>query len=419
MAKNFGKAKANGSFAEVAQKADEKASVVVLQNINTDSLVDNPKNGEDISFTADLEESMKEVGFTDPIEVTDYGMDEGKYMILSGHRRRAAGVKVGMTVFPCLIRHFQNETEAQNYTLLSNSQRDSAKDPFLFSKRYKLHEQYLKESGFSGNVREEVAKRLGLSVQQADRYNAMNRVILPVWDMVRAELVGMSAVTPLASHTEDEQKEILSIMQEAQKQGVTLTRDAVKKIVDGYRDGKKTWAEIANLPRDSGLPLNMGMNTEPGETPDTDGGNRNDEVRREFDPIAANADAMDRDREEWEQEQGGEESGEAEESGESEGSDKELTEDEKRQKRGRDIQKTASKLENLLQDFYDIPTEEAEDFIGLIAGLCSVMVDETYTFCERLGFEKTFRDEMKSARQSLNNYCKRQANKGGEESGEN
>jgi ParB/RepB/Spo0J family partition protein len=403
MAKNFSNAGASKSFSEVAAKSEEKASVVVLQNIATENLIDNPKNGEDITYTADLEQSMKEVGFTDPIEVTDFQMTAGMYMILSGHRRRAAGVNVGITVFPCLVRHFQSEAEVQNYTLLANSQRDSARDPLLFCKRYKMHEQYLKESGFAGKIREEVAKRLGISVQHADRFNTMNRVILTVWDMVRAEQVGMSAVLPLASHTEDEQKEIVSIMQDAQKQNITLTRETVKRIVEGYRDGKRTWAEIANLPRDSGLPLNGSIDTEPGETPNSDGErDRNDEVNREVDPIAAEADAMDKDRAEWEEAQ-------EQEREPQDKDDKELTEDEKKEKLGRDIQKAVAKLESLVNSgYYEIPTEEAKDYIGQIAGLCSMLIDETFSMAEEHGMEDTYRKEMKSARQSLNNYCKKQ-----------
>lgn len=415
MAKNFGNAGASKSFAEVAQKSEEKASVVVLQNINTNDLLDNPKNGEDISYTADLEDSMREMGFTDPIEVTDYGVPEGKYMILSGHRRRAAGVKVGMSVFPCLVRHFESEAEVQNYTLLSNNQRDSAKDPLLFCKRYKMHEQYLKDIGFTGNFREEIAKRLGISVQHADRYNAMNRVILTVWDMVRAEQVGMSAVIPLASHSENEQKEIVSIMQEAQGQGVNLTRDTVKKIVDGYRSGKKTWAEIANLPRDSGLPLNSGINPEPGESGGEEVPDRNNEVNREFDPIAAEADAMDADKAEWEARQN--ESGEDKDEGDGEDKDdKELTEEEKNIKRGRDIQKAVAKLEALMGDFYKIPKDEAGEYIGQIAGAVSMLIDETYNIAEEYGLESEYRREMKSARQSINSYYKR--NKDGKDGGE-
>lgn len=417
MAKNFGKAGSNKSFGEVAAKAEQIASVEFLKNISNDDLVDNPKNGEDVLFTADLEQSMREMGFTDPLEVTDYGMEDGKYMILSGHRRRAAGVKVGMKSFPALIRHFQSADEVQNYTLLSNSQRDSAKDPFLFTKRYRMHEQYLKESGYTGNIREAVAERLGLSVQQADRYNAMNRVIMPVWDMVRAEQVAMSAVAPLAAHTEEEQKEIVRIMEEAQKKGVTLTRDTVKKIVDGYREGKKTWAEIDDLPRDSGLPLNPFIDPEPGQTPDNDEGgtSRNDEVNREFDPIAAEADAMDSDKADWEAQQS-EGDGEPLDVGENEEKDpKSMTDDERRQKRGADIQKALSKLENLLNEAYEIEGDEVEEYIGHVGSLVSVLVDDVFNTAEQYGLVDSYRADFKAARQSLNSYLKRNKGKADDE----
>lgn len=237
----FEKAGSNKSFDVVSKKEAEKAQVIVIINIKNENLIDNPENGEDISFTEDLELSIKQNGFTDPIEVTDFGTEEGKYMIISGHRRRNAGVRVGLTTFPALVRHFKNIQEVRNYTLLSNSQRDSARDPFLFSKRYKMHENYLKESGFEGNKREEIAKRLGLSVQQADRYNMMNKIILPVWDLIRNEDVGMSSVQPLATHSENEQYEILQIMKSALKENINLTRDVMKKIIDDYRLEKKEW----------------------------------------------------------------------------------------------------------------------------------------------------------------------------------
>lgn len=235
---------ASKSFGNVGKKDAEKATVIVLQNISNENLLDNPENGEDVDFTDDLELSMQENGFTDPIEVTDFEQEAGKYMILSGHRRRSAGVKVGFTVFPCLVRHFKNRHEVKNYMLSSNAQRDSARDPFLMSKRYKLHEQYLLEMGFKGSIRLEVAKRLGISVQQADRYNAMNKIILPIWDMVRAETLGISSVQAMASHTEEEQNEILAIIQEADRAGIMLTREIMKILIDGYRAGKRTWAEI-------------------------------------------------------------------------------------------------------------------------------------------------------------------------------
>lgn len=359
MAKNFGNAGSMKAVANAKKVEQEKAQVVALQNISNDNLIDNPKNGEDISFTADLEESMKQNGFTDPMEVTDFGMDNGKYMILSGHRRRMAGVKVfgKEFFFPCIVRHFDNAEQVQNYTLMANAQRDSAKDPCLFCARYKLHEEYLESIGFKGSKREEIAKRLGISAQQADRYNNMNKIILPVWDMVRAEIVGISSVQPMAKHTKEEQLVIYNIMQSAVDKGVNLSRDTVKKIVDGFREGKTTWEEIADMPRDSGLPLNGFADSEPSESRDNgESGNRNDEVNREHDPIADELDAMD----------------------EAEKKEKhEPTPEEKALKLGEDIAKQLAKLDTSLQDIWKCKDKEsAVDIVINMKSTMLALVDE-------------------------------------------
>lgn len=377
MAKNFGNAGSMKAVANAKKVEQEKAQVVALQNISNDNLIDNPKNGEDISFTADLEESMKQNGFTDPMEVTDFGMDNGKYMILSGHRRRMAGVKVfgKEFFFPCIVRHFDNAEQVQNYTLMANAQRDSAKDPCLFCARYKLHEEYLESIGFKGSKREEIAKRLGISAQQADRYNNMNKIILPVWDMVRAEIVGISSVQPMAKHTKEEQLVIYNIMQSAVDKGVSLSRDTVKKIVDGFREGKTTWEEIADMPRDSGLPLNGFADSEPSESRDNgESGNRNDEVNREHDPIADELDAMDEAEREWNENQ------QDNEDGEDEAEEKEKhepTPEEKALKLGEDIAKQLAKLDTSLQDIWKCKDKEsAVDIVINMKSTMLALVDE-------------------------------------------
>lgn len=377
MAKNFGNAGSMKAVANAKKVEQEKAQVIALQNISNDNLIDNPKNGEDISFTADLEESMKQNGFTDPMEVTDFGMESGKYMILSGHRRRQAGVKVfgKEFFFPCIVRHFDNAEQVQNYTLMANAQRDSAKDPCLFCGRYKLHEEYLDSIGFKGSKREEIAKRLGISPQQADRYNNMNKIILPVWDMVRAETVGISSVQPMAKHTKEEQLVIYNIMQSAVDKGVNLSRDTVKKIVDGFREGKTTWEEIADMPRDSGLPLNGFANSEPSESRDNEeSGNRNDEVNREHDPIADELDAMDEAEREWNENQ------QENEDGEDEAEEKEKhepTPEEKALKLGEDIAKQLAKLDTSLQDIWKCKDKEsAVDIVINMKSTMLALVDE-------------------------------------------
>jgi ParB/RepB/Spo0J family partition protein len=235
MAKDFGKSPIAKRFNEVAKTTMANIDVTAIKLIENSALIDYPHNGEDISYTSDLENSINELGFTDPIEVTDYGMSDGQYMIVSGHRRRAAGVKCGMTLFPCIIKSFENDESVQNYILLSNSQRDSEKDPLLFCRRYKLHEQHLKSINFQGSVREEVAKRLGVSVQQADRYNQMNKVISPIWELIRSDTIGMSSVLPMATLNQEQQQAIFEILKEFIADGTELTREKVKLIIDDYK----------------------------------------------------------------------------------------------------------------------------------------------------------------------------------------
>jgi len=400
MAKNFGNAGSAQTIRDVAKASAEKAQVIVVKMIPNESLIDYSKNLEDIQDTADLELSITQLGFTDPIEVTAFGADEGTYTIVSGHRRRSAGVKCGMVAFPCIIKSFDNQTTLENYVLLANSQRDSAKDPLLFCKRYKMHEEYLKAANFKGKARDEIAKRLGISTPQADRYNTMNKVILPVWDMVRDDIVGMSSVLPMASHTEAEQGIIYNIMQEALKSGVNLTRDNMKLIVESFRNGKKTWAEIADLPRDSGLPLNGSINTEPGEPSQPKEYDRNDEVRRDFDPIAAEADKADADRAAWEERQGEEEGGEPKEK------NPPLTDKEKQSKRAKDIQKNLEKLNTCLSDIYIFEggSEEAEETIHNMTSTFTVVIDEMYAIAREYNLDELFKTSLDEMREKVTEY---------------
>lgn len=404
MAKNFGSAGSAKTIKEVAKASAEKAQVIVVKMINNSNLHDYPNNREDVEDTADLEKSITEIGFTDPIEVTTFGQKDGEYMIVSGHRRRSAGVKCGMETFPCIVKSFDTEADVENYVLLANSQRDSAKDPLLFCKRYKMHEEYLRARHFGGNIRDEIARRLGVSVPQADRYKTMNKVILSVWDMVSDGVVGMSSVLPMASHSEEEQAEIYAIMQEALKQDVTLTRDTMKLIVEKYREGKRTWAEIAGLPRDSGLPLNGFINTEPSETREPKEYDRNDEVRRDFDPIAAEADRADADRAAWEAQQAAEQNGE-EEAGEPKEKKPPLTEAEKREKRAKDIARDLEKLNSYLSDIYTFENkEEAEETLRNMASTFTVVVDEMYNISREYELDEVFDTSLTNMKDKMKEY---------------
>lgn len=417
MASKFDKAKSVQGVKEVAKESNEKANLITIKYFKNDLLLDYPDNNEDIDDTEDIEISIKEQGFTDPIEITDsffeckvekrievnektkeeYTVEVpvwvpvdngGKYMIVSGHRRRNAGVKTGMKEFPCIVRHFESRNKLHNYVLHSNAHRDSAKDPLLLAKRYKMHEEYLRESGFKGAMADEVALRLGLKRAQADRYKNMNKVILPVWDMIRDGIVGMSSITDSGMHTHspEEQEEILKIFHECIENTGELTRPVVAKIVKGYREGKKTWLEVIQVEMNEALSFMnapqgvsvMNVNAEPAEQKDAQGSplDRNNEVNYDYshrEGLESGVDPYEGERLNGEDMAAIEK---AKQNGKGEKTPP-LTEEEKRLKVGKDIVSYADKLSGLLGSFYDFESEETRlDAMECLRGLAKDILAE-------------------------------------------
>lgn len=406
MASKFDRAKGAQGIKDVAQASNEKANLITIKYYKDDDLLDYTRNNEDVSDTEDIEKSIEEQGFTDPIEITDFGHDDGKFTIVSGHRRRIAGRKKGMKDFPCILRHFKSESEVYNYVLYSNAQRDSAKDPLLFAKRYKMHEEYLKESGFTGSLREEIAKRLGLKPAQADRYNQMNKVILPVWDMLREGTVGMSSITDsgMYTHSPQEQTEILQIMKECIESTSELTRPTMKKIVSGYRSGKRTWLQVIqvemeefiNPPEDNTAGISvMSVNADIAENSEKEPSplERNNEVKYDYghrEGLPSGVDPLAEERPTEEDFAAIEKASENEKK-EEKGKKPPLTEEEKKLQAGDKVSKEMTLLEGLLNDFYTFKDkEQAELSIKTMASLSKLMFGEMERIAEEYEIMETF-----------------------------
>lgn len=411
MASKFDKAKAAQGIKEIAQVSNEQANLITIKYYKDEDLLDYPRNNEDISDTEDIEKSISEQGFTDPLEITDFSCEKGKFIIVSGHRRRMAGRKKGMKKFPCILRHFGSEAEVYNYVLFSNAQRDSAKDPLLFARRYKMHEEYLKENGFKGSIREEIAGRLGLKPAQADRYNQMNKVILPVWDMIREGTVGMSSITDsgMYTHTPTEQEEILHIMEDCLNNSGELTRPVMRKIVNGFRNGKRTWSEMNEVEH---LPVNsvpvMNVDTIPTETTEKEPGplERNNEINYDFshrEDLPSNHDALAEERLTDEDKQA------IEKAIQNDQKEKKpsLTEEDKKLQVGDKISKNITTLDELLNDFYKFDNpNKAELTIKTMTGLIKTMIAEMENIGEAYNIEDIFAFSVEEILSDVEHYKK-------------
>lgn len=107
----------------------------------------------------------------------------------------------------------------------------------------RLIDKYERE-GIKVHTRKRIANDMGLSVQQADRYKHIFSLISEIQDLVFTDIVGMSNVYPIASHSVAEQYEIYSILQGAIKENYKLVRPCITQIVNEYRSGKRLWSEI-------------------------------------------------------------------------------------------------------------------------------------------------------------------------------
>ncbi|HCB96515.1 MAG TPA: plasmid partitioning protein [Ruminococcus sp.] len=385
--------KATDIINEVGAQSKSLAQAFDFKQIEVKMLVDHPKNNEDISYTEDLEQSIKELGFTDPIEVTDFGVQDGKYMITSGHRRRAAAVKCGIKIVPCIIRHFKSEQEVYNAVLFGNSQRDSGKgDILLLAKRYKMHESYLDEIGFKGSKREEIAKRLGLSPQQADRYAAMNRIDLAAWDMIRAEKIGMSSVMPLASMTVEQQSKAIEYFNKYLESAEHISRETAKMIIEGVR-AEKAFDEISTEKepvRNLDYPdySNVDMNDTQEETKEEQPRNRNDEIRPDNEPEYED----ERKREDRSQEQD-----------EPTPEEPEISEEEKN---GAELLKICEKISKFSEKVFDYPNaSEAQIALNVFCETCRNIIDDIYSLSEQglLG-EALVNEAIENIRDIAENY---------------
>lgn len=220
-------------FSDVAKTSNERANQEKVVWIKDEDIIDNPKNEEDCTYLDDILSSIESQGFTHPLMVTDFEMKPGKYMLISGHRSRTAGRAKNYKEFPCIVKHYATEADVYEALLSANVTRNTDRDPLLYTVRYRQYEELLNMRGFSGSKREEIAKRLGLSVKHADKYNTFNRIIKEVWELVRAGMP-MEPLCTLAKESKEVQLDIYRLLKAAEERE-HLNSAAVKNIIDVYR----------------------------------------------------------------------------------------------------------------------------------------------------------------------------------------
>lgn len=170
-------ARKNPSIFSTLQKTAENASAVngeLVRQLPVDALEDNPLNrfsmAEDEQFRSTMA-SVEKDGFLEDIVVTP--AEEGRWRIVSGHRRVAAARKLGKSSVPCKVRTYPDRLSELRALMGANlHKRDIS--PFDMARQLETLRQVLREEGLlPENVKEQselMAAQTELSRATVERY---------------------------------------------------------------------------------------------------------------------------------------------------------------------------------------------------------------------------------------------------------
>lgn len=231
-----------GSFAaslnETVSKLDTNTEPQ-LQYIDIDQLDANEANFYDVSNLDTLADSISMDGLQQPLVVM--AGEDGRYTVLSGHRRRAAIRKLveedgreDLRRVPCLVKTYQSQALAELQLIMANSTARVLTPAEVMHQAQRMEDllYQLKEEGYSfpGRMRAQVAEACQVSESKLARLKVIRDKLIDPW-MAKFEAgeVSEDVAYTIAQMGQDYQISLDKIFSEPRRYGLT------KNTVEGYR----------------------------------------------------------------------------------------------------------------------------------------------------------------------------------------
>ncbi|MCR5310454.1 MAG: ParB/RepB/Spo0J family partition protein [Lachnospiraceae bacterium] len=229
-----------------AKSADDGAERV--QQLKLSELVpfkDHPfkvKDDEDMEKTV---ESIEQFGVLNPIIVRP--LEDGKYEIVSGHRRCHASELAGLTEIPAIVRNLDDDA-ATILMVDSNLQRETilpSERAWAFKLRYDAMKHQgerkdLTSSQVGTKLRTDsvLAELMGESRNQVQRYISLTKLLPELLEMVDTKQIAFNPAVELSSLTQFQQRQFMDAMEYAQATPSLSQAQRIKKL---SQDGKCTF----------------------------------------------------------------------------------------------------------------------------------------------------------------------------------
>ena len=204
------------NFEEVKR---EKVRVVPLKYV--DDFPDHPFRVHDDESMADLVHSIEMNGVMNPVIARR--KEDGRYELISGHRRKFACEKLGLELIPIIVRELSRD-DAIIAMVDSNLHREHIL-PSEKAKAYQMKMDAMKRQGKrtdltsvpmaqkSKTTRELVGEANGESPDQVRRYIRLNELTPKLLDLVDEGKIGFRPAVELSYLTEEEQQDLLETIE--------------------------------------------------------------------------------------------------------------------------------------------------------------------------------------------------------------
>ncbi|MBR5356717.1 MAG: ParB/RepB/Spo0J family partition protein [Lachnospiraceae bacterium] len=245
MARDLSKGKSANMIADIASKSREESGKKTIKNISLD-LIDMSEDNDKIFNCDDLNslvDAINRNGFQGTIEV--FLKKDGRYGLLSGHRRYLSAQKVGMKEIPCEIVEEPNEVQKAEILIMSNI---VARELTPIEKGKALayyEEKVLKhDKSVTGDKRAELARRFGIASSQVYKLKALLNLIPELQKLINDETVAYVHIYNCATLSEEVQKRIYDDICDVLSFNGEISGKAVVDIVEKYTKPKK---EVKNV----------------------------------------------------------------------------------------------------------------------------------------------------------------------------
>ncbi len=200
---------------------DAKETIVAIPINEIDDFPNHPYKVKDDDKMLEMSENIKRYGVTQPVIVRQ--KDDGRFEMISGHRRKRASVLAGKENINAIVKKLTDE-EAVILMVDSNENQREEILPSEKAFAYRMKYEAIKKQGqrtdlTSGpvvqksNSLEEIAKDSKESYKQVQRYIRLTFLIPEILDMVDEKKIAFRPAVEISYLSEDNQYVLLDIMQ--------------------------------------------------------------------------------------------------------------------------------------------------------------------------------------------------------------